>query len=247
MFPLRDDNPTLHVSLATYVILGVNLATWVLVQGLGTQPALLESVWRWGMVPGELLGFVEPGQRVRVAPGLVAELDGQANWLTVISSMFMHGGWMHLIGNMWFLYVFGDNVEDVMGSLRFVAFYLLCGAVAAAAQMLSGPSSVIPMVGASGAIGGVMGAYMVFFPTARVHLLVVLGFFITRIVVPAILMLGYWFLVQFLSGTVSDGSGGSVAFWAHVGGFVAGAVLARAFASKRRLAERRLLLSRRYR
>lgn len=249
MFPLRDDNPTLHLSFATYLILGINVAAWVFIQGMGMQPALIQSVWTWGLIPGELLGFVDDGQRVQLGPGVVAVLDGVPNPATLITSMFMHGGWMHLIGNMWFLYVFGDNVEDVMGSVRFVIFYLLCGLAAAIAQIvLGGATSVIPMVGASGAIGGVMGAYMMFFPSARVHLLVFLGFFITRIAVPAVLMLGYWFFLQFLSGSTSGASGGGVAFWAHVGGFVAGFLMARPFSSRKRLQERRVLLgSRRWR
>jgi membrane associated rhomboid family serine protease len=141
--------------------------------------------------------------------------------------MFLHGGWMHLIGNMWFLWIFGNNVEDSMGHARFAAFYLLCGFAAAALQVLSAPTSAVPMVGASGAIGGVMGAYVMLYPRVRVHLLVVLGFFIDRIAVPAYFMLGYWFLLQLLGGATSVGGGeqGGVAFWAHVGGFAAGAVL----------------------
>jgi membrane associated rhomboid family serine protease len=154
--------------------------------------------------------------------------------------MFMHGGWFHLIGNMWFLVVFGDNVEDVMGRVRFVVFYLLCGVAAVAAQMVSNPSSPIPMVGASGAIGGVMGAYVVLFPRAPVHLLVFLGFFITRVVVPAFFMLGYWFLLQLMGGFFSLGvASGGTAFWAHVGGFVAGIALAKVFCSSSRIKDQR--------
>ncbi len=137
--------------------------------------------------------------------------------------MFMHGGCFHLTGNMWFLAVFGDNVKDVMGGVRFEFFYILCGVAAVAAQMLSNPSSAVPMVGASGVIGGVMGAYVVLFPRALMHLLVFLEFFITRVVVPAFFMLGYWFLLQLLGGFFSLGvASGGTAFWAHVGGFIAG-------------------------
>jgi membrane associated rhomboid family serine protease len=140
--------------------------------------------------------------------------------------MFLHGGWFHLIGNMWFLWIFGNNVEDSMGHGRFVVFYLLCGLAASALQVLSKPDSAIPMVGASGAIGGVMGAYIVLYPRVRVHLLLVLGFYVTTVAVPAAFMLGYWLLLQILGGTASlGGEGGGVAFWAHVGGFVAGAIL----------------------
>jgi rhomboid family protein len=164
----------------------------------------------------------------------------QANpaWYTTVTSMFMHGGWMHLIGNMWFLLIFGNNVEDSMGHLRFLVFYLLCGLAAAALQVISQPDSGIPMVGASGAIGGVMGGYVVLYPRVRVHMLVMIGFFIRTIAVPASFMLGYWFLLQLLGGAVSLGrAGGGVAFWAHIGGFVAGAVLVLAFRDPALLAQ----------
>jgi membrane associated rhomboid family serine protease len=157
-------------------------------------------------------------------------------WYTPLTSMFMHGGWFHLLGNMWFLWIFGNNVEDSMGHGRFIAFYLLCGLAAAAAQTLADPASIIPMVGASGAIGGVMGAYVLLYPRVHVHMLVVLGFYATTIAVPAVFMLGYWFLVQLVSGWTSIGvEGGGVAFWAHVGGFVAGAVLVLLFRNPRLL------------
>jgi len=234
MFPLRDENPTLHASVATFAIVAVNAVVWIFVQKMGTHPGLAESVWRFGLIPGEILGKVPAGFRVPVGNGLVAVLDGEADWWTVLTSMFMHGGWLHIIGNMWFLVVFGDNVEDAMGSFRFVLFYLLCGLAAAAAQVFSGPSSPVPMVGASGAIGGVMGAYLVLYPRAPVHMLIFFGFFIQRIVIPAYLMLGYWFLLQLFSGTIGGGAGG-VAFWAHVGGFLAGALLIRVFCRADRL------------
>jgi membrane associated rhomboid family serine protease len=144
--------------------------------------------------------------------------------------MFMHGSWLHIIGNLWFLWIFGDNVEDVMGPVRFALFYLLCGLAAAAAQIAAGPGSLVPMVGASGAIGGVMGAYARLYPQARVHMLVLFGFFVTTVSVPALFMLGYWFLLQLIAGlpSMGDASGG-VAFWAHVGGFLAGLVLSYVF------------------
>jgi len=154
--------------------------------------------------------------------------------------MFMHGGWMHLIGNMWFLWIFGNNVEDVMGRFRFVLFYLLCGFAAGAAQMLSNPDSAIPMVGASGAIGGVMGAYAVLFPKVRVQTLLVLGFLVRMINVPAWGMLGYWFGLQVLMGLPRLGSeAGGVAFWAHVGGFLAGVVLVFVFRDPKLVAAHR--------
>jgi len=245
MFPLRDENPTVHTSVATFIIIGVNVALWALIQGLGSHPALAKSVCRFGLIPGELLGTVAAGTRVPLGRSLACVVSGDPNWITMITSMFMHGGWFHLIGNMWFLGVFGDNVEDVMGHVRFSLFYLVCGLAAAAAQMVSNPSSAVPMVGASGAIGGVMGAYVVLFPRAPVHLLVFLGFLITRVVVPAFFMLGYWLLLQLLGGVFSLGvASGGTAFWAHVGGFVAGIVLVKLFCSNDRLMARRKALGR---
>ncbi|MGC9324209.1 MAG: rhomboid family intramembrane serine protease [Desulfomonilia bacterium] len=230
MFPLRDENPTIHTSFATFVIIGLNAAVWILLQGFGTEPALIHSVCKFGVIPGELLGNIPPGTHVPIGQKYACVIGGTPNWLTVFTSMFMHGGWLHIIGNMWFLYVFGDNVEDAMGPVRFVVFYLACGIAAVAAQMISNPSSSIPMVGASGAIGGVMGAYVMLYPRAPVHMLVFFGFFITRIVVPAFFMLGFWFLLQIIEGIFTLGSGaGGVAFWAHVGGFLAGIVLIRLF------------------
>jgi membrane associated rhomboid family serine protease len=151
--------------------------------------------------------------------------------------MFLHGGWFHIIGNMWFLWIFGNNVEDAMGHVRFVVFYVMCGLIAAAAQIIANPDSAIPMVGASGAIGGVMGAYVLLYPRVRVHMLIFLGFFVTTIAVPAVWMLGYWLVLQLVSGLGTLGSrGGGVAFWAHVGGFAGGAVLVLLFRNPRLLA-----------
>ncbi len=154
-----------------------------------------------------------------------------------VTSMFLHGGWMHIIGNMWFLWIFGDNVEDVLGRGRFLIFYLACGLFAALAQILVSPDSRVPMIGASGAIAGVMGAYVVKFPRARVVTLIPIIIFFTTIEVPAVLMLVYWFLLQLFSGLGSVGdmhlSQGGVAFFAHVGGFVAGMVLIKIFPTKR--------------
>jgi membrane associated rhomboid family serine protease len=234
VFPLRDDNPTVHRSLVTFLVVAANALIWILVQHLGSDPGLTESVWRFGVIPGEFTGRVEPGARVLAGKQVLAVLDGVPDPWTLLTSMFMHAGWLHLIGNMWFLLVFGDNVEDAMGPLRFILFYLLCGLAAAAAQILSDPGGTLPMVGASGAIGGIMGAYLRLYPRAPVHMLVFLGFFIDRIVVPAFLMLVYWFALQFLSGLVAGANGG-VAFWAHVGGFSAGFLLAVPFSSPSRL------------
>ena len=184
------------------------------------------SVCRFGLIPGELLQLAPPGTRLPIGQGSVCVLGDTTTWYTTITSMFMHGGWMHILGNMWFLWIFGGNVEDAMGSTRFILFYLLCGLAAAALQVAADPSSTIPMVGASGAIGGVMGAYILLYPRVHVHMLIILVIYVTTIDVPAWWMLGYWLLVQILSGVANYGSGGGgVAFWAHVGGFVAGGAL----------------------
>ncbi len=224
MFPYKDDNPTLATPVVTFLLIGLNIAAWVFLQGFGTEPQLSASVCELGLIPGAVLGNLAPGTPVPGAGAMGCETTA-ANWLTVLTSMFLHGGWFHLLGNMWFLWVFGNNVEDSMGKVRFLLFYLATGAAAAAAQAAVNPSSAIPMVGASGAISGVMGAYIILYPKVRVHMIVFLGIFITRIAVPAVAMLGYWFLLQLVGGipTLQSESGG-VAFWAHAGGFVAGMV-----------------------
>jgi membrane associated rhomboid family serine protease len=226
MFPIRDDNPHFLTPIVTYGLIAANVLAWALLQGFGTEPALSSSVCRLGLIPGEFLELAPAGARFQVGPETFCVLSGERDWYTPLTSMFMHGGWFHLLGNMWFLWIFGNNVEDSMGHVRFVVFYLLCGLAAAALQTFFDPDSIVPMVGASGAIGGVMGAYVLLYPRVHVHMLLILGFYVTTIAVPAIFMLGYWFLVQLVSGWTSIGAeGGGVAFWAHVGGFVAGAVL----------------------
>jgi membrane associated rhomboid family serine protease len=240
MFPYRDDNPTLATPLVTLLFIGANVFVWVAVQGMGMEPNLTRSVCELGLIPGEFLGRLPDGFRVPLGPGSVCVLGEERSWITPLSSMFLHGGWFHLIGNMWFLWVFGNNVEDSMGHIRYLAFYVLCGLAAAAAQTFMNPSSPIPMVGASGAISGVMGAYIVLYPRVRVHVLVILVFFITRIVVPAYLMLGYWFVIQLLGGGLFGEQGG-VAFWAHAGGFIAGAILIHLFRDPELVAKHRAL------
>jgi len=241
MFPYRDDNPTLRTPVVTIGVIALNTAVWVLVQGMGADPALTRSVCELGLIPGELLHRIPAGTAVPLGPGASCVVGYGATWLTPLSSMFLHGSWFHLIGNMWFLWLFGNNIEDSMGRARFVLFYLLSGLGAAATQTLLSPTSAVPMVGASGAISGVMGAYVILYPTVQVHMLVVLVVFITRIVVPAYLMLGYWFLLQLVQGTATLGSTGGVAFWAHVGGFIAGAGLIFLFRDPELVAEHRRL------
>lgn len=225
MFPLRDENPVIRPPVITVAVIVVNTLAWILLQGWGHETFLLRSLCNYGLIPAELLGKLPPGSVVPLGPNAGCVLSDSA-WYTPLTSMFMHGGWFHIIGNMWFLWVFGDNIEDATGPIRFLVFYLLCGLAAAAAQIVANPASEIPMVGASGAIGGVMGAYARLYPGAHVHTLIFLGFYITTIAVPAWVMLGYWFLLQVVGGLPTLGAtGGGVAFWAHVGGFVAGLIL----------------------
>jgi membrane associated rhomboid family serine protease len=246
MFPIHDENPTLDIPFITYFLIATNVLVWITVQGFGNEPALSRSVCELGAVPGELLGTVQPGLGVPISPNTLCVVDARANWLTPLTSMFLHGGWFHIISNMWFLAVFGNNVEDSMGRMRFVVFYLLCGFAAVAAQMLANPASPVPMVGASGAIGGVMGAYAVLYPRAPVHMLIFLGFFVTRAIVPAALMLGYWILLQLLGAIPKvGGATGGVAFWAHIGGFAAGIILIFIFRNPQRVASHRALVANR--
>ncbi|MBV1906720.1 MAG: rhomboid family intramembrane serine protease [Pseudomonadales bacterium] len=231
MFPLNDENPTINIAWSTIAIILINLLTWVFIQGFGTDPTLGSSLCHYGLIPGNLLGNLEQDTAVRLSEYHLCTISNDIHALSLLSSMFMHGSWLHIIGNMWFLWVFGDNVEDIMGPGRFLIFYLLCGLGAAIAQILSNPDSVIPMVGASGAIGGVMGAYALLYPRAHVHTFVFLGFYATTVAVPAIFMLGYWFVLQILGAVPSLGAaGGGVAFWAHVGGFLTGIGLVKIFA-----------------
>ncbi len=226
MIPYKDENPTHHIPYATYCIIAANLMVWVFIQGMGTQPALGDSVCSYGAIPGALMGSApvyETG--ATFCPQL------QQSWFTVFSSMFLHGGWLHLIGNMWFLWIFADNIEDALRPFKFLVLYLLGGIAAVAAQIASDPDSLIPMVGASGAIGGIMGAYARLFPKVKVHIAIVLGFYVMRQTIPALWMLGIWLGMQAISAYLTIGSGqqGGVAFWAHIGGFAAGFVLIRLF------------------
>jgi membrane associated rhomboid family serine protease len=237
MFPIRDENPSFLTPYATYAIIALNALAWILIQGAGTQPMLARSICSLGLIPGELLHLVPAGTSFQVGPRSVCVLGDRSAWYTPLTSMFLHGGWLHIVGNMWFLWIFGNNVEDAMGWKRFCVFYVLCGLVAATLQVITSPSSAVPMIGASGAIGGVMGAYIMLYPRVHVQMLLILGFYVTTIAVPAVLMLGYWFAVQLLSGLGSLGApGGGVAFWAHVGGFVSGAALVLLFKDPRLLA-----------
>lgn len=228
MFPYHDENETERTPVITIALIAVCVLAWVLVQGAGNERAVSESVCNYGLIAGELTGGAAVGSGVPLGEGLYCAVDAGPEYMSIFTSMFLHGGWMHLLGNMWFLWLFGNNIEDAMTRPRFVLFYLLCGVAAAMLQVLSNPASAVPMIGASGAISGVMGAYLVLYPKVKVYTLVPLGFFTTTYPLPAWVMLLYWAALQ-LFGGFGAGEGG-VAFWAHVGGFIAGAALVKLFA-----------------
>jgi membrane associated rhomboid family serine protease len=230
VFPYHDENDTQRTPYVTLSLIALCVLVWIFVQGAGGRRPLAESVCNLGLIPGELTGSLPPGSGFPMGGGLVCLTDPGRQVSHVITSMFLHGSWLHLLGNMWFLWLFGNNIEDAMTRPRFVLFYLLCGLAAALMQVVAEPRSAIPMVGASGAISGVMGAYLVLYPHVRVFTLVPLGFFITSFALPAWAMLLYWFALQFLSGLTRVSGGGGVAVWAHVGGFVAGVVGVKLFA-----------------
>ena len=230
MIPYRDENETQRRAVITGAIISLNIFTWLIVQGAGSDFALAKSVCELGLIPGELTASLPVGTRFPMGPGLVCLTDPGRQVSHLLTSMFLHGSWMHLLGNMWFLWIFGNNIEDSMGLLRFIAFYLITGLAAAFGQVVTNPNSVVPMVGASGAISGVMGAYLILYPRVKVYVLVPIFIFFTSIALPAWMMLGYWFLIQLVSGLFTGDDMGGVAFWAHIGGFVAGVVLIKLFA-----------------
>ncbi len=215
MIPLRDDNPAEITPVVTVGLIVACVAVFLYqaILGVGSGEAF---VYQYGAIPAVVFDYAQ----------LPVDLGAVSPYGSLITSMFLHGGWMHLIGNMLYLWIFGNNIEDVMGHGRFVIFYGLCGIVAALSHATIDPQSVIPMVGASGAISGILGAYLLLYPRAKVLVLIPLGFFSQMIHVPAAIVLGLWFVMQILSGGMSLGTeGGGVAFFAHIGGFLAGMVL----------------------
>ena len=221
MFPLHDDNPTEIFPIFTLVFIGLSAGVWMYVQGGGFSPGSLEgSICAFGAIPLEITGSAtDLASRRSQGPCAL----GGLNWGALVTSIFLHGSWVHLIGNMWFLWIFGNNVEDSMGHLRFVVFYLLTGVIAALGHVLVAPSSTVPLVGASGAISAIMGAYLVLYPHARVSTLFVFIIVIRVIRLPAFVMLGLWFGYQLLASLLTPaGVGGGVAFSAHIAGFLAG-------------------------
>jgi membrane associated rhomboid family serine protease len=206
MFPIRDHNPSGRTPYVTYVLMAANVAIFLSYVGIMQDARALNTFWYdWAIIPARIS-------------------DGEA-YHTLVSSMFLHGGYMHLAGNMLFLWIFGDNVEDELGHWRYLAFYIAAGVAAALAQYIVDPGSMIPTVGASGAIAGVMGAYLLLFPKAKVDILLIFIVFFRILPIPAWIMLAVWFAMQFVGGIGTDPESGGVAYWAHAGGFAAGLLM----------------------
>jgi membrane associated rhomboid family serine protease len=239
LFPLRDDNPTILTPWFTVGLIIANVVVWIYVQGGGmSELALADSVCRYGAIPAEVVGGSSSGA-VTLDPRLAPCELGGLTWQAILTSMFLHGSWLHLLANMWFLWLFGNNVEDSMGHFRFLVFYVVTGAAAALAHIFMAAASSVPIVGASGAISGIMGAYLVLYPRIRIHTLFVFIIFFRIIPVSAWFVLILWFALQLLSGYAAPVEGGGVAFWAHVGGFVAGVILVKPFESRQLVDARR--------
>lgn len=231
MFPIRDDQPRFSTPFVNYFIIALNVLVFVFfelpVQAQGDR-AFAALLGNFAMIPAHVTGAFTGHGNYTIANAV----------LTIFTSMFMHGGLLHIVGNLWFLWIFGDNVEDYLGHFPYLIFYLVCGFAAAVTDIALGPTSPVPTLGASGAIAGIMGAYIVLYPRARVQTLVVLVVFFTFWWLPAWVFLGYWFLIQFvftsaMATSVRHQTGG-VAFAAHVGGFVAGLLLIKLFPHQRR-------------
>ncbi len=222
VIPIRDNIRSRSVPITGYIlIIGTAI---VFIKELMLEDRLLnQAVATYGLVPAAFLA------------GLERNAADIAVYLPLITNLFLHGGWLHIIGNLWYLKIFGDNVEDYLGHGRFLLFYLLCGVIANLVQVFVDPASTVPTIGASGAISGVLGAYFISFPLAKVSTLIPIFFFVTVIEIPAMLFLGLWFFLQLQSGTASlYMTGTNVAWWAHVGGFAAGVILIKLFPRRNR-------------
>jgi membrane associated rhomboid family serine protease len=221
MFPLKDDNPATMIPVFTWMLIILNVSVFFYQASLDRN-ASQAFVYQFGAIPAVVTGTKAIPHALAVIPPL----------LSIVTSMFLHGGWMHLIGNMWFLWIFGNNIEEAMGRFRYLLFYLVCGVIASSSQILSNIDSTIPSIGASGAIAGVLGAYLMLYPRARVLTLIYFFFFIRLVYIPAGFVLGIWFLAQLFNGSMASPQAGGVAFGAHIGGFVAGVLLVGLFKKK---------------
>ena len=215
MIPLYDTIRSRRFPFINWLLILANAAVFWYELQLGER-SLQNFIFTWGLIPAELLS------------------NPQEEWLTVFTAMFLHGGWFHIISNMWVLYIFGDNIEDRVGSMRYLLFYLLSGIAAACLQVFILPSSSVPMIGASGAIAGVLGAYLVSFPGSRIASIVPIFFIFTIVEIPAILFLIFWFITQVYSGlfAMQGSSGSGIAWWAHIGGFIFGLIMVSFFRTR---------------
>ncbi len=221
MIPIRDSVRPRRRPVVNWTIIAINLL--VFFYGLGLSRQQLEEVYfHYGVIPSEIFHLIQTGTPL------------EPLFLPFLSAMFLHGGWFHVIGNMWYLWIFGDNVEDRLGHFRYLLFYLAAGIIGSIAHILTNPTSPVPVIGASGAIAGVLGGYLISFPRSRVLALVPFFFFLTLMEVPAVIYLALWFVLQLFNGTLSlGGVANPVAWWAHIGGFIAGMVLIKLMAPRR--------------
>lgn len=217
MIPIRDQIPTRRVPVVTYLLIALNIIVFIFQYLAG--PNQEELVYQFALIPANFQNGITI-----------------TNIMDIFTSMFMHGGWAHLGGNMLYLWIFGDNVEDSMGSVKFLLFYLAGGFIASVTHILSNPGSSVPTVGASGAIAAVLGAYLILYPSSRVLTFIPIGFFMRLTAIPASIVLGFWFILQLFNGVLALGAAdvGGVAFWAHIGGFVTGLLLAKLLSNQRR-------------
>lgn len=229
MIPLKDENPTRTIPYVVYIIIALNVFLFI-IDLLGTRQIAprveIGALWDLSMIPKQVITG-NADLPARIGPYVIPHNSPSPAWLTIFTSMFLHGGLLHLGVNMLYLWIFGNNIEDVLGHLKFFIFYMVGGFVAALAHILSNPNSLVPTLGASGAIAAVLGAYIILYPNSRVICLVFLGFFITTVAVPAVVVLGLWIVLQIVSATIGGGmtpGGGGVAYWAHIGGFMAGVI-----------------------
>jgi membrane associated rhomboid family serine protease len=232
MIPIKDTIHSRSFPLVNWLLVVANVLVFVLIELPFGQAKLNQLIGTYGVTPSLCAAPILKGLSTASIPGLGVLFQGCA--IPLITSMFLHGGWLHIIGNMWVLIIFGDNVEDRMGSIRYLFFYLVCGVASGLTQALIAPSSQVPAIGASGAIAGVLAAYMVFFPRARVVTFIPLFILPWFVNIPALIFIAIWFLLQFFSGVLAQGgaASGGVAYWAHVGGFISGLLLVWLFAGR---------------